>query len=189
MSIRFDVSTEQLDVLLEFCDPKLHRRAMRKGLENAGRGVKTLAAKQIGAKYNLTAARIKQDIEGPRFRDRGETVEFGFSLKAPTLSGAYGFRDSGKGLIGRVLRGGGRARVRRGFMIASERASAFALGWRRVARRGRLPIEVVHGPSVGGIALGRGRYSDDLQQAMGERAMEQFEKGVRNELERAAARR
>ena len=187
--IRFDVESEGLDLLLQFTDPALHRRAIKAGLKNAARGVRTLAGKEIGARYNLKSARIKDDIKGPRFRAGDTEVEFGFSLKPPTLSPSYGYRDTGKGLRGKVFRSGSTQRVARGFQMVGEKGSATALGWRRVNARGRLPIEVLHGPSVGSIALGKGRFSDDLQQAMGDRAMEQFTKGVENALARAAARR
>jgi hypothetical protein len=182
--LRLDVESEGLTLLKQWTDPKLYERAAKAGLRNASRGVKTLAGKEISARYNLKSSRVKDDIRGPRFIAGDFAVEFSFARKAPTLSGGYGFADRGKGLTGRVFRGGARSRVARGFQIASERGSAFALGWRRVNRKGRLPIEVVHGPSVGSIALGEGRFADDLQQAMGDRAMEQYVKGAQNYLAR-----
>jgi hypothetical protein len=165
-----------------FLQPALMQKAIRGGINYAAKGATTAAAREIGQRYNLRAARIKQDIRGPRFSDGGETATLIFSRKPPSAL-AYGGRDTGKGLRMKVLKSEGIKPVTRGFIGKGRIAG---LPFRRVNAKGNQPIAFVSGPSIGSIFMGNTSNAQQMQQIVGARINEQFIKGVERVYSAAA---
>jgi hypothetical protein len=183
MATSFTITgAEKLTLMLEWLDPKVYRGAIWSGLKIAGRGGRTLAAKEVGQRFNLAAARIKQDISDPKLNLNTMSIEYRISQE-PISSGSYGYRDTGKGLRGSVTRGGARTPIVRGFQLRKERGTN-AKGWQRSGNP-RLPMHIVWGPSIGRIILGpQSTFGDQIVGRILERTQEQFVKGVDSYLTR-----
>jgi hypothetical protein len=187
MAYRFEIiGEERLSLMLEFLDRKTFRGALWNGLKVGGRGARTLAAKEVGGRYNLKASRIKADISDPILRLDQEAIEFRIKRK-PISSGSYGWRDTGRGLRGSNFRGGGRRPLQRGFQMRSERGTDRP-GWMR-SSNARYPINMVFGPSIGHILLGPGStFGEEIIGNVLDRTQEQFVKGVESYLKRKAGK-
>lgn len=160
-------------------DVKTYTRAVRAGLTYGTRGAKKEFAKGVTSRYKLKSSRVKEDISPPRVIDKGREVHFYFSRKPPTAT-AYGFRDRGKGSRGQFIKGQTR-QIARGFQMFREKGTT-GLNWRRVDRIGRTPIDVVHGPSVGSIVLGRSDFSKKIQADANEAIQKAWVKGIERSL-------
>ena len=77
---------DQLKRLQAFLDPKLYAKAIRGGITYASAATPPAVAKGIAASYNLSAKRIKEDVDPPRFVDGGKTALIKFSRRPPTLT-------------------------------------------------------------------------------------------------------
>jgi hypothetical protein len=183
IGINFSISgIQDLQKMQEILKPALFAKALKGGMSYAAKGAKTAAAKEIGARYNIKAARIKQDIRGPQFLDGGATARLVFSRKPPSAL-SYGGKDTGKGLRMKVLKSEGIKPVTRGFIGTGRIAG---LPFRRVNAKGNQPIAFVSGPSIGSIFMGSGDNAQVMQQIVSDRINEQFVKGVERVLSAAA---
>ena len=185
--VSLDITTAGLDNMRAILDPVRFRKDVAAGLRYAGKGAKTTAAKEIGGRYALTAARIKQDIKDPKVDD--DTLELRFSRVAPTLR-AYSGKPTGTragrpvGLSFKIFKG-----------KAQKNTSVF---WLNVGGQGSpgLPFRrpplgdksygygVAYGPSIGSIFGGQSAFGEDIRGKTTQRAQEQFIKGVERELAR-----
>jgi hypothetical protein len=185
MTVQFSIAgSENLSLMIEVLQPRLYERAQREGLAYAGRGGRTTIAREIGQRYALAAARIKQDISNPSINPVRAEMTIVFNRKPPSAI-SYGGSDTGKGLAMTVFRGQ-RVQVSRGFIVKAGRLQGRPFRRRTSSRN---PIDFVSGPSVGSIALGEGKFSQDIQNSGLERIQEQYLKGVDRSLAAAARRR
>ena len=183
-----------LNPLLEFTNPKLFAKAVKGGISYASKAGVTASSKAITARYNIKAARVKQDIKGPFIRN--DTATLVFSRRSPTLNqfgltpGARGGKQPGLGqglgwgkpspkgrqLSARIFKGEARTTYPRAFI---QRGLPFTVG-----KRGKL--RVLYGPSVGSDILGNGRYSAVIRSEVTARINEQFITGFQRVLDSAS---
>ena len=186
MSLSLSVTitgAQDLLKLQHYLDPKLLAKAARGGMTYAGKAAKVAVAKEVGARYNLKAARIKADVSGPRFSPGGQTATLILSNKPPSAL-SYGGRDVGKGLFMRVPRSGRAVRVQRGFIARSGKLQGKP--FRRLTDERTSQLAFVSGPSVGRIFGGDSEYGDALRSTVQARINEQFIKGMQRVLDSAA---
>ena len=177
-TVRLDITTAGLDAMQAILDPVRFRKDVSAGLRYAGSGAKTTAAKEIGARYALTSARIKQDISNPVVQTNALLLKFG--RRPPTLRG-YGGRPLARGGYSyQIFRG---QRERRSDIF--ELPIGPGLPFRRTGK-GRSGLTVMYGPSVGSIFVGRSRFGDEVRRVTTERVMVQFVTGVKREQARRA---
>jgi hypothetical protein len=185
VAIQFSISgSKDLTLMMEFLQNQTYDRAVRDGLSYAGRAGKTTFAKEIGQRYTLAAARIKQDISNPSINSTRAEMSIRFSRKPPSAL-SYGGRDTGRGLTMAIFRGE-RVKINRGFVVRSGRLAGKPFKRKTEARK---PIYFVQGPSIGSIALGEGKFSEDIQTSGLSRIQEQYLKGVDRSLRNAARRK
>lgn len=154
-------------------------KAIRGGVRYAARGAKTVLAKEITARYTLKSARIKQDIKDPTYKDGGMTAVIRTGRRPITMK-QYGARVVRSGLSVSIFRGE-RFVAERAFLRVGGSNNEL-LPFRRQGRP-RIPLDVLHGPSIHGIYSG-GKHAQALQQATEERIGQQLEKGILRELGR-----
>jgi uncharacterized protein YgbK (DUF1537 family) len=142
-------------------------KAIKAGVRDAARAGRTTLAKAIGQRYSLSAARIKQDVPTARISNGGQTAVITTSRK-PITAMQFKARQTGRGLSMAIFRGE-RTVVKSGFI-------AQGLPFKRKGRE-RMPIEVIHGPSIHAIYTG-GKHSQAITQATEQRIVEQLEKGI-----------
>ena len=147
-------------------------KAIRAGVRYAARGGRTEVGKNIRQRYGLTTGRIKQDVSEPQFRDGGQTAILRTSRK-PITAMQFKAKETRKGLAMSIYRGE-RTVVKSGFI-------AKGLPFKRRGKD-RMPIDVIHGPSIHAIYTG-GRFAGPIQQATEERISEQLEKGIIRSLQ------
>jgi hypothetical protein len=175
---RLDITTTGLDAMAAILDPARFRKDVTAGLRYASSGVKTTAAKEIGARYTLTAARIKQDIGKPQVSGDAITIRFG--RRPPTLRGYSGRPLARGGISYSVFRG---QREKRSDVFWLPIGGAPGLPFRRV-KPGRQGLIVLYGPSVGSIFAGKSMFGESIRGTTTARAQEQFIKGIERELAR-----
>lgn len=152
-------------------------KAIKAGVRYAaGRG-KTTLAKHIGQHYTLKAARIKQDITQPSYRDGGLTAVIRTGRRPITMKN-YGARVVKSGVSVSIFRGE-RFVAERAFMRVGGSNSEL-LPFRRVGRS-RMPLTVLHGPSIHGIYTG-GKHSAALQAKTDQVLSEALVKGILDRL-------
>jgi hypothetical protein len=186
---RLDITTTGLDAMAAILDPARFRKDVTAGLRYASSGVKTTAAKEIGARYTLTAARIKQDIRKPQASGDAITIRFG--RRPPTLRGYSGRPLAPRGgNSGRPLARGGISysvfrgqREKRSDVFWLPIGGAPGLPFRRV-KPGRQGMIVLYGPSVGSIFAGKSLFGESIRGTTTAKAQEQFIKGIERELAR-----
>jgi hypothetical protein len=180
MPVRIAIEgVDRLNAFLAFTDPKLYDKVARAGLKYAGRAAQTAIAKEVGSRFTLKAARIKEDIKGPFINTNEGTLEFRLSRKPPTAL-AYGARQTKAGLSVAYKRGS-RQTIGRAF-IAKQLPFIRSEGSRR--------LNVLHGPSIGSIVAGPGaQFSQQIVQATTERSFEQWSKGVERAFATEARRK
>jgi hypothetical protein len=175
---------EGLDSFLVLSNPKLYQKAIRDGLKYAGRAAKTQLAKEVGARFSLKAARIKDDIKGPFINVQEGALEFRLARRPPTAL-AYGGRQVAKGLSVAYLKGS--RRVIPNAFVRKRKGGSVDLPFYRNRRSGK--INVLHGPSIGAIIKGKqGQFSKQIINDSTNRAFEQWVKGVRRTIEADARR-
>ena len=185
-NLRLDVTIEGAKDLLKlqhFLDPKLLAKATRGGITYAAKAAKVAVAKEVRARYNIPAARVKQDVTGPRFSAQGEVATLYFSRKPPSAL-SYGGKDTGKGLTMKITRGGRAQKVTRGFIIKSGKLQG--LPFRRVTSEHGSRIAFVSGPSIGSLFAGEADNAEIMQSVVNARINEQFIKGMKRVLDSAA---
>jgi hypothetical protein len=185
VSVRFEIdSIEGLDSFMVLANPKLYKKAIRDGLKYAGRSAKTQLAKEVGARFSLKAARIKQDIKGP-FINVGEGYLEFYLAKRPPTAMAYGARQVKAGLSVSYKRGT-RKVIERAF-IRKKKGGSVDLPFIRSKTSRR--INVLHGPSIGAIIKGeQGQFSKQIINDATTQAFEQWVKGVKRTIEADARR-
>lgn len=186
-SVEIDITTAGLDVVQSLLDPKRFKRDVAAGLRYAGKGATVTAAKEIGALYNLTAARIKKDIRKPQLS--GDSIRIPFARTAPTLN-AFGARPlstkGGKptGLKASIFRGQ-RISNPKAFWLKLPGGGPHGLPFRRPPLGSQTyGYGVAYGPSIGAIFTGKSRFGDQLRDKTSQRVQEQFIKGVQREIDR-----
>jgi len=147
-------------------------KAIRDGVRYAARGGRTAIAKNIGAHYSLSAGRIKQDVFQPQFKDGGKTATLSTSRK-PITAMQYKAKQTAKGLSMAIYKGQ-RTVVKSGFI-------AKGLPFKRMGKA-RMPINVVHGPSIHAIYTG-GRHAQAISSVTEQRVQEQLVKGIMRSLQ------
>ena len=147
-------------------------KAIRAGVRYAARGGRTEVGKNIRQRYGLTTGRIKQDVSDPQFRDGGQTAIIRTSRK-PITAMQFKPKETRQGLSMAIYRGQ-RTVVRSGFI-------AKGMPFRRRGKQ-RMPLDVIHGPSIHAIYTG-GKHAGPIQQATEQRISEQLEKGIIRSLQ------
>jgi hypothetical protein len=148
-------------------------RAIRAGVRYAAGSGKTTIAQSIRASYSITSARVKKDVTAPQFRNGGQTAVIRTSRK-PITAMQFKARETRRGLSMAIYKGE-RTIVSRGFI-------AKGMPFRRVGKA-RMPITVVHGPSVHAIYTG-GRHAGQIKQATEQRIEERLVTGIMRHLGR-----
>ena len=188
---------DDLRKMLQFTDPKTFAKAQRAGLTKATGAIKTQVAKGIGERYNLKAARIKQDISRASIAPDGTSATIRFGRTSPTLT-QFGMKPGSRGKqpgLGRGLGWGKPVKPGRPLSAMVVRADgrkpytgAFVYigkgGNQLVGRKdsqGR--IRTVYGPSIGSIFLGKGRYALELQIKAAQLINDEFIKGFQKKLD------
>ncbi len=188
---------DDLRKMLQFTDPKTFAKAQRAGLTKATGAIKTQVAKGIGERYNLKAARIKQDISRASIAPDGTSATIRFGRTSPTLT-QFGMKPGSRGKqpgLGRGLGWGKPVKPGRPLTAMVVRADgrkpytgAFVYigkgGNQLVGRKdsqGR--IRTVYGPSIGSIFLGKGRYALELQAKAAQLINAEFIKGFQKKLD------
>ena len=192
MAFRLDLQLTGMDALQAITDPKLYDKALRGGLRYAANSVPPAAARTIRTEYNISAARIKQDIKGPFIRENEAVILF--ARKPPTLM-QFGFKPGkrghqpglgqgkgwgpakpkGKPATAKILRAGARLSYPNSFL---NKGLPFTRG-----AGGKLRVE--YGPSIGSMFLGRSQYGDRFRLEVETRMNEQFIKGIQRVLDSA----
>lgn len=143
-------------------------KAIKAGVRYAARGGRTAIAKNIGANYSLSAARIKKDVAEPSYRDGGQTAIIRTSRK-PISFASFKAKDvRPKGVTVAIYKGK-RSRHPQAF-------GAKGLFWTRQGKA-RLPLNVLHGPSIHAIYDG-GAFAGAIQSATEKRIEEQLVTGI-----------
>jgi len=185
-NLRLDVQIKGAQDLLkmqDFLNPKTLAKAQRGGISYAAKAAKVAVAKEARARYNIPAARIKQDVTGPSFGPSGTSATLYLSRKPPSAL-SYGGRDTGRGLTMKVTRGGRAQRVTRGFIPKAGKLAG--LPFRRVTTERDSRIAFVSGPSIGSLFVGQADNAEVMQAAVNARINEQFIKGMQRVLDSAA---
>ena len=197
--VTFELETSGLDRMVAFTDPKLFQRAIAAGIRQASSTAKTQSAKGIGQNYNLTAARIKKDIEVTIWMG-GDVAHLRFSRRPPTLTQygakpgtrATGQRGLGRGMgwskparpgkpVTAAVFRGQRKPIRGAFMATGQGGNQLVF---RRDSEGKLHAQ--YGPSVGSIFLGLSAKAQQLQSDVQIRINEAFIKGFQKTLDSAA---
>jgi hypothetical protein len=186
VAISFTVERiDGLDPWLALTNPKTYDKAIRDGLVYAGRAAKTTLAKEVGSRFSLKAARIKDDIKGPTVNTAEGSITFRLNRRPPTAM-AYGARQIGGGLSVAYKRGS--RQVIPNAFVRKRRGGSVDLPFYRNEPGGRL--NVLHGPSVGAIIKGeKAQFSKPIIDETSQRAFDQWIKGVERSIESAARRR
>jgi len=189
---------KSFDPMLEFTNPKLYAKAVAGGIKYAAKAGVVQAAKSVGARYNLKAARIKEDIRVSTitadqatlvFRRRPPTInQFAFTLGkrgGPQPGRGYGRgwgkpNPKGKPSTARIFRDGQRQAYSSTFLITGRNGATIPVR----SKGGKLVA--IYGPSVGSDIFGRGRYSALIQAEVSQRINEQFITGMQRVLDSAS---
>lgn len=142
-------------------------KAIKAGVRDAARAGRTTMAQSIGQRYSLTASRIKQDVSQAQFSNAGQTAVIRTSRK-PITAMQFKPRETRTGLAMRIFRRE-RTVVKSGFI-------AKGLPFKRRGKA-RMPIDVVHGPSIHAIYTG-GKWAPALQGRTEVRIEDALEKGI-----------
>ena len=189
---------KSLDPMLEFTNPKLFAKALKGGISYAAKAGITASSKAVTARYNIKAARVKQDIKGPFIRN--DTATLIFSRRPPTINqygislGARGGKQPGLGrgmgwgkpspkgkpITARIFKDGQRQAYNGAFMIEGRNGQAIPV------RRVKGKLKAIYGPSIGSDIFGKGRYAVVIQAEVTARMNEQFITGMQRVLDSAA---
>ena len=161
------VGDQQLSAALQRLSSQDIPKAIRSGVRDAARAGRTTLAKSIGERYSLSAGRIKQDVSNPQFQDGGQTAILRTSRK-PITAMQFKPRQVSLGLSMSIFKGQ-RTIVRSGFLAKGK-------PFRRRGKE-RMPIDVIHGPSIHAIYTG-GKWSPALQARTEVRVEQALESGI-----------
>lgn len=186
-----------LQKMIEFTDPKNFAKATRAGVTKAGGAIKTQVAKSIGERYNLKAARIKEDISKAVIASDGLSATVRFRSRPPTLTqfgakpgrrghqpglgrglGWGAAKPAGKPLTAIKLRSAGRKPEAGAFLAVGKSGNLLVL---RKDSQGKL--HAVYGPSIASIFGGKGRYALELQATAARLINDEFLKGFQKKLD------
>ena len=191
---------DQIGQMQALLQPALFEKAQRGGISYAAKAVPPLVAKGIGAAYNIKAARVKQDISGPRMEQGGMVATLRFSRRPPSLAqfnpnpGRRGpqpglgrglgwgpAKPAGKPLAVTIRKGGGRQSIRNAFIAAG--ANGNRLVFKRQADGA---LQALYGPSIGSIYGGRSAIGEQLRADVQARIHQQFLVGFQRVLDSAS---
>lgn len=165
--------------------PKEFERAKASIVRAAG----TEGRRQISAVYSLTQARIGQDLRATATPAGALVV----GQRKPITFTSYGFRQTRKGLRGKILRAGEVQTFEGGFIatgLGGGQIAFYRSGTPRKMTKGRYigrtrqPIKALHGPSIAD-ALRDTRVSEPLKERIYGRAARE----LRQRLARLGGRR
>jgi hypothetical protein len=185
-SAKIDVQitgAEKLLTLQQWCQPETIAKATRGGITYAAKAAQVAVAKEVRSAYNISSARVKQDVSAPRFGQGGQVATIAMSRKPPSAL-QYGGKDNGKGLTMKVFRGGRPERVAGGFIVKSGKLAGRP--FRRVGPERDARLAFVSGPSIGSIFAGDSRFGPAMKAAVQIRINEQFIKGMERALKSAS---
>jgi hypothetical protein len=151
-------------------------KAIRYGVRIAARGGKAAIGKEVSSRYAIGSRRVQRDVSAPTFSEGGLTAILRTSRKPPTAM-QFKARETRKGLAFTQIKGE-RTIIRSGFI-------AKGLPFRRVGKA-RMPLSVIHGPSLHAIYTG-GRFAGQIQQATEDRIAEQLVNGILQKLSKLGA--
>jgi len=187
----------QLQKMVEFTDPKNFAKAQRAGLTKATAAIRTQVAKEIGQRYNIKSARIKQDIKNAYIAPDASFASIRFARTSPTLA-QFGMKPGtratgqpglgrgmgwgkptkpGKPLTAMVIRADKRHRYTGAFVFIGKNGNELV---GRKDSKGK--IHSLYGPSIGSIFLRKGRYADELQATAARLINDEFVKGFEKKL-------
>ena len=196
--VNLDLQVSGFEALKAVTEPKLYDKAVAGGIRYAAKAGITQSAKSVGQRYNLKAARIKEDIRISAirndeatlvFRRRPPTInQFGLSLgkrggPQPGLGQGKGWgkpKPKGKPISARIFKDGQRQTYTGVFLITGRNGASVPVR----SKGGKLVA--IYGPSVGSDIFGRGRYSALIQAEVGARINEQFITGMQRVLDSAS---
>ena len=196
--VNLDLQVSGFEALKAVTEPKLYDKAVAGGIRYAAKAGITQSAKSVGQRYNLKAARIKEDIRISAirndeatlvFRRRPPTInQFGLSLgkrggPQPGLGQGKGWgkpKPKGKPISARIFKDGQRQTYTGAFLITGRNGASVPVR----SKGGKLVA--IYGPSVGSDIFGRGRYSALIQAEVGARINEQFITGMQRVLDSAS---
>lgn len=161
-------------------------KAIKAGVRYAAGGGRTAIAKNIGAKYSLSAARIKKDVFDPTYKDGGETAIIRTSRKPITFA-SYKAKDIRPRGVSVAIYKGKRSRHPQAFGAKGLFWTREGKGRYRLNARGerRLNIKPLHGPSIHAIYDG-GLFSGAIQSATEQRLEERLVTGIMRHLGRVS---
>jgi hypothetical protein len=196
--VDLDLQVSGFDALKAVTDPKLFGKAVTGGIKYASKAGVVQAAKSVGQRYNLKAARIKEDIRVSAitkdqatlvFRRRAPTInQFGLSLgkrggPQPGLGRGMGWgkpKPKGRPITATIFRGGQRQAYTGTFMVMGRNGQSIPVR----SKGGKLIA--VYGSSVGSDIFGRGKYATVIQSEVSARINEQFITGMQRVLDSAS---
>jgi hypothetical protein len=188
---------DQLRKQIEFTDPKTIAKATRAGVTKAGGAIKTQVAKSIGERYNLKAARIREDIRRAVIAPDGLSATVRFVSRPPTLTQfgmKPGRRGSGQPGLGRGLGWGKPAKAGRpltAVVLKADGRQAYRGAFVFLGRNGNQvvgrkdskgKIYGAYGPSIASIFGGKGRYGFELRTSAERLIGDEFIKGFQKKL-------
>lgn len=187
---------KSLNPMLEFTNPKLFAKAVKGGIAYAAKAGITASSKAVTARYNIKAARVKQDIKGPFIT--GDRATLVFSRRPPTINqfgltpGKRGGKQPGLGqglgwgkpnpkgkpATALIFKGQARSTYPTVFLM-------HGLPFRYSAEKRKLVVQ--YGPSIGSNIFGKGRYAEAIKAEVKARMEEQYVKGFER-VQSSAAR-
>jgi len=194
-SVSFDLSgLEQLQRMRDALSPQALDKATASALAYAAKSVPAAAGKAVSSRYNLGSRRVQQDVSRPYLAGLAE-ARITFARRQPPTAAAYGARPSKDGVRFRVYRGGPNVTVRGAFFqtvrggqrlpVVADAAKVYRADLNSGRLKPRRGLSVLHGPSVGSVALRKGKHAEQIQAEIRDRLLEQFGRG----LERAMGAR
>jgi hypothetical protein len=176
---------EQLQQMRQALEPKALDKAMRSALAYAAKAVPPAAGKAIASRYSIGSRRAQEDISRPYLTGLAE-ARISFSRRKPPTAMQYRVKATKTGVRYRLYKGadvevpGGFFQTVRGrrMAVVSKPGSVYRQDLQTGRLKPRRGIDVIHGPSIGSIVLGKGRYSEPIQQEIGDRLLFQFGKGL-----------
>jgi hypothetical protein len=181
--VSVNIETQGLDAMQAILAPAQFRKNVTAGLRYAARGAKLTSAKEIGQRYAIAAARIKQDIRTPVVGN--SELRIGFGKRAPTVR-AFGARPLARGGFSFTIFRGERETRRKGFILPVGEGVPVIRLKGQFTRTGKPKLATVYGPSIGGIFTGESRFGDTIRQATTQKLQTQFITGLQRELARIA---
>ena len=172
---------EKLSAMKAFLEPAAFDRALKGGTRYATKATPPAISKAVGARYTMKAGEIKKDIKGPNFSEGGKSATLILSRR-PRTAAAFNGKQTSQGYRFAVYRGQN-VTVKNGFLAKGKQG--IMLPFYREGK-GRYPINVIHGPSLGSVFVGNSKYGDVMKKEVGDRMQKQLVVGIERELKRSA---